>query len=177
MWRSFNYFINTSFFISVYKITVCTSTQKWFTKSMSSAHMLMKNRIYFELHVRHKGDNAPFYKVLNALLLSIHRDAGHVKFHAGHMNERPKTSTTKRKVPWLKSTWNSLCVPFFPPLSIAAEEKSWMVPKKSTAWIHQNPLDFRGMKPNMSLSLVRGKKQSLSSSIKSNIISFFLLEI
>lgn len=35
----------------------------------------LKNRIYLELHVRHKGDNTPFHKVLNALL-SIHRDAG-----------------------------------------------------------------------------------------------------
>lgn len=42
---------------------------------MSSAHTLMKNRIYFELHVRHKGDNAQFYKVLD-VPLSIHRDAG-----------------------------------------------------------------------------------------------------
>ena len=64
---------------------------------MSSAHTLMKNRIYFELHVRHKGDNALFYKVLNAPLLSIHRDAGHAKIHAGHMSESPKTSTTKTK--------------------------------------------------------------------------------
>lgn len=44
---------------------------------MSSAHMLMKNRIYFKLCVRHKGDNASFNKVLNALL-SIHRDAADV---------------------------------------------------------------------------------------------------
>lgn len=36
-----------------------------------------ENRIYFKLHVRHKGDNASFNKVLNALL-SIHRDAADV---------------------------------------------------------------------------------------------------
>lgn len=42
----------------------------------------LKNRIYFELRVKHKGDNAPFHKVLNAPL-SIHRDAG--KLHTGHM--------------------------------------------------------------------------------------------
>lgn len=54
----------------------------------------MKNRIYFELHVRHKGDNAPFYKVLNALL-SIHRDAGTVRIHTGHTSESPKCQPQK----------------------------------------------------------------------------------
>lgn len=66
---------------------------------MSSAHTLMKNRIYFELHVRHKGDNAQFYKVLDVPPLSIHRDAGqYVKIHTGHASESPKKnpSTTKK---------------------------------------------------------------------------------
>lgn len=35
----------------------------------------LKNRIYFELHVRHEGDNAPFHKVLTSRR-AVHKDAG-----------------------------------------------------------------------------------------------------
>lgn len=107
---SFNYFINTSFFISVYKITVCTSTQEWFTKSMSSVPMLRKiEHILNCLHVRHRGDNAPFHKVLYTLL-PIHRHTG-VSWSAQDIHgQSPKCQP--QNLPWQESTWSSLCAPF-----------------------------------------------------------------
>lgn len=120
MSRSFNYFINTSFFISVYKITVCTSTQKWFTKSTSSVPMLRKiEHILNCLHVRRKRDNAPYHKVLNTLNPQAYR---HVMIHTGHTWSESQMSTTK-----IFLDRKALEVPFvflFPLLSIVAEEKS-----------------------------------------------------
>lgn len=119
---------------------------------MSSAHMLMKNRIYFKLHVRHKGDNASFYKVLNALL-SIHRDAANVKIHTRHMSPERQPQKCSMIEKYLKFPLCSL----FLCCSSPQKKKVLIVPKKKYHMDPSEPFDFHGMKPNASLCLVRGK--------------------
>lgn len=132
------YFINTYFFISVYKITVYTPTQKWFTKSMSYAHMLWKiEYILICLHVRRNWDNAPFHKVL-WFLLSFCRESGTSGSSRGTWRV---PGINHKNVPWLKSTWGFPFVFLCGVLLQRKKKKVLIVPKK--IWIHESPLISR----------------------------------